>query len=379
MAEHELTISLRRPLLGSASAPLLSEWTFGARGIQASWTTTLDAGFGELTVVAPEMFHGLPVESVTGPRADVVPYAHVEADLDGDLVWAGRIKTFKLAGAQIAGFSAVGYALGTTHELFNGADGQALDVLKAAMLQTAPYVTLAPRSEVTDPDYTLTSKQTANLYLADIIKLVNQNGSSEGWPVRCQIWDAQMLSLMVRRPPFPPAMPRWLIPADQGLQPDDLDCDQIYGAIKVQGIDSMGGTIFDTTSQQQAFQGRYGLPRTLYVNNGGFLNQMQANGKAALASKTTLQTSGSWSTTRGVCPLPGGQTLPVSLMRAGDWALVEGFGIREIISTQMQYPGGGFSCQWGLQAPDAKLFQQISDVSNALIRSLNPNSWQRQG
>src|SRR5690606_7447265 len=186
---ERLTVSLYQPLTGSARAQLLSEWQFGVREVSAELTTAIDAGFDTATIRAPAVFGGMPLYTLLQGRADIEPFAHVDVRLGEAIVSQGLVTTYLMERLALTGLGCVGYGRGLRHQAWSGGAGAARTVLQSLIRDAAPFVDLGPDSLVVDPGFDLTSEQTKSLTLPDLVRAINENGSLQGYPVACQVWD----------------------------------------------------------------------------------------------------------------------------------------------------------------------------------------------
>src|SRR5690606_13553369 len=127
-----------------------------------------------------------------------------------------------------------GYGRGLRHQAWSGGAGTALTVLQSLIRDTAPFVDLGPDSLVVDPGFDLTAEQTKSLTLPDLVRAINENGSLQGYPVACQVWDGPNGPQVVIGPRIPPDEPDIVIPPDDpGLTINDIELDSLVNRVQV--------------------------------------------------------------------------------------------------------------------------------------------------
>lgn len=369
---ERFTVHLYRPLVDSALTPLLDSWTFGTDEVRAEWTTHRVGGFGTLEVRAPSRFGGASMAEVLR-RPDICLYAHVEAVIGGTVVFEGFITDFLRSGAVVDGFRAQGYGTALDHLPFTGTTGNVLTVLRQAIQETAPYLRFAPDSLVINPGYELQDAQVKRMMFNDLVKLISENGSLDGWPVRCQVWEGRAIHILADIPPQPAD---WLVQADDpGLHLDDIDGRKLIGAVTVE---AGARTV---RMEDPTFRDRFGVlrERTLTLDENASDAQMRAMARGYLARWSRPIPSGRWEITSGRAAIPSGATLPAWRMRAGEWLIVADANEppSQILETRTEWPGGRVQVQFGAIDPNEELMEDIGMALNALHRRIVPTSWTR--
>ncbi|MBX6354540.1 MAG: hypothetical protein IRZ05_01655 [Micromonosporaceae bacterium] len=373
---ERLTVSLYQPLTGSARAQLLSEWQFGVREVSAELTTAIDAGYDTATIRAPAVFGGMPLYTLLQGRADIEPFAHVDVRLGEAIVWQGLVTTYLMDRLALAGLGCVGYGRGLRHQAWSGGAGTALTVLQSLIRDTAPFVDLGPDSLVVDPGFDLTSEQTKSLTLPDLVRAINENGSLQGYPVACQVWDGPNGPQVVIVPRIPPTEPDIVIPPDDpGLTINDVELDSLINRVQVSNGTT---TITHPANDAEIDMGALSIVRTetVTLDSKATASQMESYARAHLAAYSRLRVSGSWRTTERL-PTPSGARVPPASVRAGAWALVPGVGVLQIVRTTYTYPAGEWSCEFGALSPNEQMARQIQGLAISSYRYLNPLTWLR--